>query len=173
MDHDTPVPDLVAALAGLPRDAAPPPGAEDRTVRALRRRGLLPRPLWQRYALATSAIAAAVAIFAAGSAYGSHRARGRALEPALERGPANARAAALLVQRAGSDYVDALVGLAAIARTTPPDRALTEGREAARTTLCAAAARIASMAPHEQPGVEPCDATAPTPAATQRVIFWF
>jgi len=54
-------------LAGLAREAPPPPGVEERVVAALHRQGLLRRPRAWRVPLA---VAASLALFAAGIATG-------------------------------------------------------------------------------------------------------
>lgn len=64
-----PTPREREALAGLPREAVPPPGLEDATVTALRARGLLGggRPTRRRRVVTTIAgLAAAAALFAGG-----------------------------------------------------------------------------------------------------------
>jgi hypothetical protein len=63
-----PTPREREALAGLPREAVPPPGLEDATVTALRARGLLGgRPARRRRVVTTIAgLAAAAALFAGG-----------------------------------------------------------------------------------------------------------
>ena len=174
MDPDTLPPDLAEALRALPSEAAPPPGEEERTVRALRRRGLLPPPRWRRYAVALGRVAAAAAIFAAGALYGGERASRHALETMLDRRDRDAQATALLVQRAGSAYVAALVDLAATARAAPADPALAGGREAALTTLRAAAEQLARIAPAGAVDAElrgPAPAAAPPRDAHQ--LYWF
>jgi len=173
MDPDALAPELAAALRALPREAASPPGEEDRTVRALRRRGLLPQPRWRRYGVALSRVAAAAVLFAAGALYGDARATRHALETVLAQRDRDARQTALLVQRAGSAYVTALVELAASARSAPADPALASGREAALATLRAATAQLRRLEP------APVDAQlrAPAPAADSgmngRKLYWF
>ncbi len=172
MDPDTVPPDLAAALGALPRESAPPPGEEDRAVRALRRRGLLPPPRWRRWAAAAGALAAGLALFAAGAMYGEARASSRALEAVLAQRDRDARATALLVQRAGSAYVTALVQLAASARTAPADPALAGGREAALATLRAASAELQRIAPAG--AVNTDQRGAPSGGRPdRRLLYWF
>ena len=166
-------PELEAALAALPREWDPPPGEEERTVRALRRRGLLPPPRWHRYTMYTGGVAAALTIFVAGSIYGSYRARGGGAATELDQPLPDARSAALLVQRAGSEYVGALVRFAAVSRTTPADPHLAGGREAATTTLCAAVAQFPRMAADRRPEFGPCDGAGAAGPPARRQIFWF
>lgn len=173
MDTDRLPPDLEAALRALPRELAPSPDEEERTVRALRRRGLLPQPRWRRWAAAAGSLAAALALFAGGAFYGEARASGRALEAVLAQRDRDARATALLVQRAGSAYVTALVELAASARTSPEDPTLAQGREAALQTLRAATAQLERMAPAA--AVNAGQRAAPSAAARPdaRQLYWF
>ncbi len=172
MDRDPLPPDLAAALAGLPREAAPAPGEEDRTVRALQRRGLLPPARWRRWALPLTQIAAALALFAAGTFYGSYRATNRQLETLLAQRDQDVRTAALLVQRAGSAYVDALVRLAALQARAPADSTLAGGREAATATLRAAAMQVERVAPNAAITAE-LRGQATTPPRTAANVHWF
>ncbi len=178
MDHEDRLPpELMTALASLPWESAPPPGEEDRAVRALRRRGLLPAPRWQRYAAYAAGVAAALALFVAGSITGAASARARLDQVDAGRAwPApvsNLRSAELRVQRAGSEYVGALVQFAALARAHPAAPGLAAGRESAATTLCAAAVqlpRVSSAVPAEW---IPCDDAAATPTRAGTTIHWF
>ncbi len=178
MDQDDRLPpELLTALASLPRGSAPPPGEEDRTVRALRRRGLLPVSRWRRYTAYASGVAAAVALFAAGSMAGTRRARAalaRANAAAAWPAPvSNIRSAALRVQRAGSEYVGALVQFAAISDASRSDPGLAAGRESAVATLCAAAAQLSRVAPEAPPATVPCDDAASAQTRTATTIRWF
>ena len=172
MDPDTLPPDLAAALRALPREVAPRPGEEERTVRALRRRGLLPQPRWRGWTRAAAGLAAALALFAGGTLYGSYRASSRALEAVLAQRDRDARETALLVQRAGSAYVSALVELAASARTSPSDPALVGGREAALQTLRAAAAELQRITPAGAVNAD-LRGGAPAPRPGGRNTYWF
>jgi hypothetical protein len=109
----------------------------------------------------------------AGSIYGSYRARGGGAATELDQPLPDARSAALLVQRAGSEYVGALVRFAAVSRTTPADPHLAGGREAATTTLCAAVAQFPRMAADRRPEFGPCDGAGAAGPPARRQIFWF
>lgn len=178
MDHDDRLsPVLMTALASLPSESAPPPGEEDRAVRALRWHGLLPAPRWHRYAAYAVGVAAAMALFVAGTATGAASARAN-LErvDAARAWPApvsTIRNAELRVQRAGSEYVGALVQFAALARAHPAAPGLAAGRESAATTLCAAAVQLPGLSSNVPAERIPCDdeASAPTPA--DATIHWF
>lgn len=178
MDQDDRLPpELLTALASLPPRSAPPPGEEDRTVQALRRRGLLPVSPWRRYTVYAAGVAAALALFAAGIMTGARRARvtlARASAAAAWPAPvSNVRGAALRVQRAGSEYVGALVQFAAISHAHGSDPGLAAGRESAVATLCAAAAQLPRVAPMAPPATVPCDDAASASARTAMTIRWF
>jgi len=178
MDHDDRLPpELMTALASLPWESAPPPGEEDRAVRALRRRGMLPVPRWQRYAAYAAGVAAALALFVAGSITGASRARA-SLErvDAVRAWPApvsNLRSAELRVQRAGSEYVGALVQFAALARAHPAAPGLADGRESAATTLCAAAVQLPRLSSGVGAERIPCDDEVSAPTRADATIHWF
>ena len=178
MEHDDRIPpELKTALASLPLESAPPAGEEDRMVRALRRRGLLPAPRWQRYAVYACGMAAAVALFVAGSISGASRARA-SLERAYvgQAWPApvsNVRSAELRVQRAGSEYVGALVQFAALARADSGAVVLAAGRESAATTLCAAALQMPRLSPGVPAAFTACPDQASAPARANATIHWF
>lgn len=178
MDQDDRLPpELLTALASLPPGSAPPLGEEDRTVQALRRRGLLPASRWRRNTVYAAGVAAAVALFAAGNVAGDHRARAalaRANAAAAWPAPvANVSGAALRVQRAGSEYVGALVQFAAISRAHGSDRSVAAGRESAVATLCAAAAQLPRVVPKAPPTTVPCDDAASAPARPATTLRWF
>ncbi len=173
MDSSNLPPDLLAALRTLPDEVAPPPGEEDRTVRALRRRGLLPPPRWRRYGVPLTRVAAALVIFAAGAVYGDARATRWAMDTLLEQRDRDTRATALLVQRAGSAYVRALGDLARDARSTPADPALAGGREAALATLRAAAAQLQLLAPPDAVNADLRGTGTASPQPDARKVYWF
>ena len=166
-------PELEAALAALPRESDPPPGEEERTVRALRRRGLLPPPRWHRYMRYAGGVAAALAIFVSGNIYGGSRGRDGGAAADRRQSVPDPRRAALLVQRTGSEYVGALVHFAAVSRTAPADPQLAGGREAAATTLCAAAAQLPRIAAGPRPELEPCDGAGTAGPTARETIHWF
>jgi hypothetical protein len=178
MEHDDRIPpELRTALASLSSESAPPAGEEDRAVRALRRRGLLPAPRWQRYTVYAVGAAAAVALFVAGSIAGASRERAR-----LERVDAgrawpapvsDVRSAELRVQRAGSEYVGALVQFAALARADSGAAGLAAGRESAATTLCAAALQMPRLSPGVAATSTSCADEASAPTRADATIHWF
>ena len=104
-----------AWMDALPRMSAPDPAAEDRIVARLREEGLLRR----RRPTAASAwrLAAAVALFVAGGMTGAHLATRNTLEAMLARQNLSASERILLMQRAGSAYVQATERLAGVAHS--------------------------------------------------------
>ncbi len=149
------------AFETLERDRTPGRLLEERTVRALRERGLLatadvvstagggPRERRFRGAWgAAAAIAAAILLFASGISVGQvigARQTTDAVEAAL--GSPELRDA-MRVQRTGTDYVSAL---AALAEQTPDgdSAAAAQGVEVALTALWAAANEIVRLAPED------------------------
>jgi hypothetical protein len=141
-----------AAFAALPSERDPGDLLEERTVRALRRRGLLRFnsrrwPLWQFRYLATG-IAASVALFVSGVAVGQWLGSRAVVGPMAEAQQQTALQAAAAVQRAGSAYVNALTALAALADSTE-NGAVEQGREAALTALYAAAYELSLLTPDD------------------------
>lgn len=149
-----------AAFDALPREADPGELLEERTVRALRADGLLvagpareafagpdqarrttPRWRW------TAAIAAGIALFAGGLSVGQMlgaRQTADAFQTVFE--DSDARLASQL-QRAGSDYVAALVALSEAENRAAADSG--QALEVALTALWAAANEIVRLAPDD------------------------
>jgi len=178
-----------AALDALPRERDPGPLLEERTVRALRARGLLGRgeriarpvftPAW-----ASAAAAAAIALFISGFTVG-HWIQSRHTEQLLvsmhERDAAHTAA---LVQRTGSAYVAALAALADAADSSrvggrTAGRDLTQGREVAVSILHAAANQLIRIAPEEPlaarilQGLDRAAARDSTLAGSDQQVIWF
>ena len=112
------------ALDALPREREPAPELEERTVRALKQRGLLAarwgdrqsRHTWMSWA----GVAAALVIFAAGTALG-HRLGSTSAVVVLTPSPdGDARETAAYVQRTGSEHAAAIRNLAAVVETAEP-----------------------------------------------------
>ena len=116
-DENNVVPDLDPRLAALPRERMPSRLLEERTVKALRTRGLLrhrrPGAAWM------AAAAAAVALFAGGFALGQWTGSRTMSDSMLAIRQQSAEDAAALVQRTGSAYVLALASLASHADAAP------------------------------------------------------
>lgn len=132
-------------MAGLPREREPGRLLEERTVRALRERGLL-RPPGTHRAWWAAAAAAAIALFATGFAVGQRSSMGVVAQ--LADGQQATMQLAQQVQRTGSAYVAALAALADAADSTNGG-AVEQGREAAQAALYAAAAEFAALAPRD------------------------
>lgn len=139
-----------AALEALPRERDPGRLVEERTVKALRARGLLYGPGRlgvRRLPWLAAGVAAAVALFAGGVAVGQWTgARAVATSNAAEYRSVLEAAAA--VQRAGSAYVTALAALSQVADTTNA-AAVDQGREVALTALYSAALEMMRLAPND------------------------
>lgn len=143
-------PEFRAALERLPRGAAPSRGLEARMVRALKSRGLVApgggwavrSPSWA----AALRVAASLAIFAAGVAFG-HRLGGPSVPVSqVARADASAFEMASLVQRTGSVHAAALGDLAARMATARPED-LQLAREVAMSSLRAAMWQVALLDP--------------------------
>ncbi|MEO8199644.1 MAG: hypothetical protein ABI679_03895 [Gemmatimonadota bacterium] len=181
MLHDDELtPEERAAFDMLPLQREPSSLLEERTVLALRSEGRL-RARQSRAWMGTRwviAAAAAVMVYLGGIATGqwlSARETATALA-SIERN--NAMQAAMLVQRTGSAYAQAIAALAH-APDSPDGRYLLQGREVALTALYAAANEVVRMAPDDPVVVRILqvldherDHADTTKTATHRVI-WF
>ena len=96
--------EALEALTELKREQPLAPGETDRIVAVLRNEGLLRRRSAKRWPLLA---AAAVIVFAAGGVAGSAYTRRGSLEDALARRDLTVSDRVLLLQRAGSAYVQA------------------------------------------------------------------
>lgn len=144
-------PDERAAFARLPREQAPGRMLEERTVHALRERGLLGErdrarpPAWRSW---PTAAAAAVALFVSGIAVGQWIGSRAVADSMAIANHQSALEAAAAVQRAGSAYVTALAALAEFADSSATP-GFVQGREVALTALYAAARELALLAPDD------------------------
>ena len=123
-DQNELTPEFRRALDALPREREPSAELEDRTVAALRQRGLIAsrwsaprrRPAWSAWL----GVAAALAIFAAGTALG-HRMESSSAVVVLAPAPdGDARETAAFVQRTGSAHAAAIVRLAEALESAEP-----------------------------------------------------
>jgi hypothetical protein len=144
-------PDVRAALAALPRERHPGTLLEERTVRALRERGLL-RPHGRRLrfpaAWVGGAVAAGIALFVSGLAVGQWMGARNTEKVVAAVQQQNAQQAALLVQQTGSAYVNALSRFAAVADTAGAAQT-SQGREVARQMLRSAAEELVRISPDD------------------------
>ncbi len=141
-----------AAMAALPRERSPSNFLEERTVGALKERGLLrggnrlrSARRMQMWALG---LAASVALFVGGVATGQWLGTRAVTGPMLEQQNRNAMQTAALVQQTGTAYVTALMALAQLADSAN-DPAYDQGREVALTALYAAARELSVFAPED------------------------
>jgi hypothetical protein len=148
-DPDELTPAERAAFEALPRALEPGRLLEERTVRALRERGVLARRgriAFPRAWLAAG-VAASVAVFACGIAAGQWMAGRQAAMEISELRKADEARAAAAVKETGAAYVAAL---SALARTAGGDG---RGADAARATatqgLTAAAREVLRVAPDD------------------------
>ena len=177
------------ALDALPRELHPGRPLEERTVAALKERGLLRErgragtwgaggggrsgpfhPAWW-----AAGIAAALAIFFAGLALGQARAGATTSELMTALRSADAAERPSLIQQTGSLYVDALAGLAA---TTPDREAVGTGVEVGLTALYAAAYELARLHPADPRLREVLDVLEQQPRTdgdgdTETDVHWF
>lgn len=141
---------LAAMANALPKEREAGRLLEERTVAALRKRGLLKRKPTRRISPAwlAGSIAASIALFASGVVVGQMLGARTATNTAIALTQNDALRTAAQVQRAGSAYVDALQALAQLSDSSsngvPP-----QGREVALTALHAAANEVIRMAPND------------------------
>ena len=144
--------ELREALRALPRERDPGALLEERTVRALRERGLLVarsgRAGVRRIPAAWlgGAVAAGLALFASGIALGQWMGTRHTAEVVEVVRAQDARQAALQVQQTGTAYVQALARMAEVDSAGAPSA---EGREVAVRLLRAAADEMVRIAPDD------------------------
>lgn len=140
---------LTAMASVLPREREPGRLLEERTVAALRKRGILKRktrrvpPAWM-----AGSIAASIALFAIGVVVGQWLGTRTTTEAFVAIQQTDAMRTALQVQRAGSAYVDALQALSQLSDSTGV-AVPQQGREVALTALHAAANEVIRLAPND------------------------
>lgn len=139
------------ALDALSKDRIPPSSLEERTVRALKERGLIrshPRTAPPRIWVAAAGIAAALALFATGVVVGQGMGARQTADALAAIYPREAERAAAHVQRTGSQHAAALAALVKAAGSAEPEDA-TRAREVALATLWAAASEVIRLAPED------------------------
>ncbi|HEU0055065.1 MAG TPA: hypothetical protein VFQ39_17885 [Longimicrobium sp.] len=147
-DDDALPPAERAALDALPREREPGRLLEERTVRALRERGLLRAPGRRiRFPAAWigGAVAAGIALFLGGVTVGQWMGQRGADRVVAEIQRQNAQQAALLVQQTGSAYVNAMAAYASLSDSARGS----QGREVARQMLRAAAEEVVRISPDD------------------------
>lgn len=149
-------PEERAAFAALPREREPSRLLEERTVRALRERGVIrakakdaPRRIRFPVSWLVGAAAAAVALFFMGIETGrmlTERQTGRIVGEVVQ--AKSPQQAAVAVQQTGSAYVTALSRFTSLADSASPAQTR-QGREVAVQMLRAAAGELVRMAPDD------------------------
>lgn len=172
--------DRPADLRALIRERIPPGALEDRTVAALRREGLLTAPGLRRpprrlAPWAMAAAAAGVGLFAAGFAVGQADGTRRTVEVVEALRDADASRTAALIQRSGSDYVEALSALV----QSRDDGDVGPGREVARGVIRSALTELTRLDPDDADlrrallALDPGQGSPADTARTARAILWF
>lgn len=144
------------AMGALPRERAPSPDLEERTVALLRAHGHLATPIgvsrgaghWWRGPWLVGAVAAALAIFASGIVVGQLLGERNALLLVGASSRASEAQLAAHVERAGRLYVATLASLNQSKDTTDTPARLA-AREAALAVLGSAAEEISHLAPDD------------------------
>jgi hypothetical protein len=150
--HDDLTPEEREAFEMLPREKKPSRILEERTVRALKERGLIrstPSHVARiRPWMAATAVAASIAMFATGIAVGQSMGARQTANALATIYPGQTERAAALVQSTGSAHRSALSDLVQVAQSADPDEAA-RAREVALATFWAAAAEIVRLAPDD------------------------
>jgi hypothetical protein len=140
------------AFETLPRERKPSRLLEERTVRALKERGLIRsssgRPGLVRPWMAVAAVAASVAMFATGLALGQWMGARQTVDAFAAVYPDGIERAAALVQTTGSAHTAALSGLIEATEQADPEK-LEEAQEVARAALWSAASEVVRLAPDD------------------------
>jgi hypothetical protein len=167
-----------AEVEALPRERMPGRLLEERTVKALRARGLLRRRPF-RASWLTAAAAAAVALFATGFAAGQWSTSREVTNTLLVAQHQTAMEAAQMVQRTGTAYVTALAALAQLSDSSTAAEAA-QGREVALAALYAAARELVELTPDDPVAIHIRRVLGGTQAGTRqddqsgaRNVVWF
>jgi hypothetical protein len=185
-DEDEMTPDLRRALQSLPREREPGRLLEERTVQALRERGMItarqsgggirriPR------AWLGGAVAAGFALFASGLAAGQWMGARAATEAVQVARAESAPQAALAVQETGTAYVQAMARFAELSDSAAAPQSA-QGREVAVRMMRAAANELLRIAPDDPLAAavlatfqraDSAQAQAARPGEKQRMV-WF
>ncbi len=136
----------------LPRERMPSRILEERTVRALKRRGLLASGSshlrWQRPWMVAAGIAAAVALFVSGMLVGQGMGARQTADAIAAIYPGETQRAAARVQTRGSELAAALSQLAEAADSADSDD-VELARQVALSAFWAAAAEVVRLAPND------------------------
>lgn len=165
----------------LPEEKSPSPLLEERTVRALRKRGILRRKRRLPAAWLVGSIAASLALFATGVVVGQYLGtRSTVSAIAQVQGRPDAAAATAQVQETGTAYVEALARLVTASRQNQGGQVNAQSREVALTALHEAANEVVRLAPNDPvvakilQGIEQERTQGqPRNGRTERQIVWF
>jgi hypothetical protein len=182
--EDDLTPDLRTELAALTRERDPGRLLEERTVRALRERGLIEAPAAggrvRRIPRAWlgGAVAAGIALFASGLAMGQWMGTRATEQVVAATRAADTRQAALVVQQTGSAYVQAMAHFAELSDSASAGQTA-EGREVAVRMLRAAADELVRIAPDDPlagavlAGFQRVDSAQAARAGGKQGVVWF
>ncbi len=151
MENDREWEERLAAMAHtLPRESEPSRLLEERTVSALRTRGILQARSAPRFNTGwlVGSVAASIALFAMGLVVGQWLGTRHTAEVVSVVQQNDAIQAAQQVQRAGSEYVASLQAMAKFADAGHREVS-SQGREVALTALYAAANEVVRFAPND------------------------
>ncbi len=137
-----------AELEALPRHRMPSRLLEERTVNALRARGLIATARFQRGWI-VAGLAAALTLFVSGFAAGQFTTQRGMNETLLTAQKMNTLEAAYLVQQTGSAYLQALNALGRVSDSTSR-QAFDQGREAGISVLASAANELVRLSPEDR-----------------------
>jgi hypothetical protein len=183
-DEDDLTPDLRKELAALPRERDPGRLLEERTVRALRERGMIEAPAAggrvRRIPRAWlgGAVAAGIALFASGLALGQWMGTRATEQVVAATRVADTRQAALVVQQTGSAYVQAMARFAELSDSASAGQSA-EGREVAARMLRAAADELVRIAPDDPlasavlAGFQRADSAQAARTGGKQGVVWF
>jgi len=152
MSHDELTPEEREVYAGLPRERMPSRILEERTVRALKERGLIRahRGTWGgvRPWMAATAVAASLALFASGVAVGQGMGARQTASALAAIYPDETAQAAATVQSTGTAHRSALAALVEATRSAQPEQ-VERAQEVALASFWASAAEIVRLAPDD------------------------
>jgi hypothetical protein len=142
--------EYTAMIRELPQDAVPSTLLEERTVRELRKRGLLRAQRSLPVSWLMGSAAACVALFATGIAVGQWLGTRNTINTVAEfANQTTMAAAAAQVQQTGTAYVQALEALVNSTNQTQGQASDPQAREVALTALHAAANEVVRLAPND------------------------
>jgi hypothetical protein len=152
MNDDELTPSEKKAFASLPKERVPSAFVEERTVRTLRRHGVLRSPVPRSVEITgrriAGALAACMAFVVCGFVLGFFASAQRSAHMDMSLPGGNGYPVAVSLQQAGTDYVMALERLAQMSATGEGEE-LQQGREVALNTLYTAADQMVKIVPRD------------------------